>query len=301
MGFRVVRPGTLSLLVDQGQPHRRAVGMPLGGPADAAAFTLGQALVGNTAEAVALEMTCLGPDLEATERHGCVVMGAPFLIKLRGDVIPVGTTFTVEPGDLLQMASTGQGCRAYLCVRGGWSQPPKFSPAGGWQPIQKGDILECPSSRIQRRWVPDLPLLPVDLDRLRVVTGSHLSADQRSRLAASKLRVRPDSNRMGLRLTIDPPLPPFEGGELTSAPVAPGTLQLPASGQPILLGVDAQTIGGYPRLAHVITADWPKMGQLAPGQEVHFTWVNHHDAREALVQQQTWLKERVQSMLDSLF
>ncbi len=300
MGFRIIRPGTFSILVDQGQPRHRGVGLPLGGPADDVSFTLGQALVGNRADARALEITLLGPDLEATATHGCVVMGAPFLVHLRGESIPVGTTFTVRPGDLLHIGTTGQGCRAYLCVRGGFANRPHFGSTASWLPIQKGELLECPESLIQRRWLPDLPLLPRDLHRLRVLSGSHLSTTQRERLAATLLRVKSDSNRMGLRLEAQPALP-VSANELPSAPVTPGCIQLPASGQPILLGKDAQSIGGYPRIAHVITADWPKVGQLAPNQFIHLEWVQYQQAVHAYREQQRWLSDCVQHLLDSLY
>src|SRR5262245_17186912 len=99
MTLRVRDPGLFSLLVDRGRVHSRHLGVPLGGAADRAALALGNGLVGNTPDAVALEVTLVGPTLEALHPIACVVFGAAFRSSVNGREIPPGTTFTLEPGD----------------------------------------------------------------------------------------------------------------------------------------------------------------------------------------------------------
>src|SRR5262245_24006416 len=120
MSLRVRDPGLFSLLVDFGRPHSRHLGVPLGGAADRAALALGNGLVGNPPDALGLEVTLVGPTLEALRPTACVVFGAAFRSSVNGCDIQPGTTFVLEPGDVLRVGSTPTGCRGYLCVAGGF-------------------------------------------------------------------------------------------------------------------------------------------------------------------------------------
>src|SRR5262249_31890708 len=121
--LQVIDPGLLTLVVDLGRPSCRSLGVPLGGAADRAALMLGNSLVGNPPDAAALEITLAGPTLRSQTELGCVVFGAPFV--LTGDRHPkvnslqAGKAFTLLPGEELRIGGTPQGCRAYICVRGG--------------------------------------------------------------------------------------------------------------------------------------------------------------------------------------
>jgi antagonist of KipI len=110
------------------------------------------------------------------------------------------------------------------------------------------------------------------------------TAESKQSLIGSAFTVTPDSDRMGVRLE-GPELKRAESKDLLSEAVAPGTLQIPPDGQPILLLGDCQTIGGYPKIAHVITVDLPIAAQLWPGDTVRFQEVS-------LAQAQTLLGER---------
>src|SRR4051812_28673735 len=120
MSLHVRDAGLLSLLVDGGRANVRHLGMPLGGAADRVALALSNGLVGNSPNALALEVTLLGPTLEALHPTACVVFGAAFQSTVNGRAIPHGTTFTLEPGDILRVGGTRTGCRGYLCVAGGF-------------------------------------------------------------------------------------------------------------------------------------------------------------------------------------
>lgn len=287
MGFLVRHPGTYSLLVDLGRPHSRSLGVLVGGAADRAAYLLGNALVGNSPGLVALEMTLLGPQLEATDTHGIVVFGAAFDVLCQGKPCPVGRTCTVQAGDVLAFRPPAQGLRAYLCVPGGFASPMILGSRSAWEALQGGQVLECPVSRLGHRFIREEYVTAPK--RLRVLPGSHATLIGWERFLSQEYRVQPTSNRMGLRLKGE--ALPGAKTELLSAPVCPGTVQVTHDGQPVVLGVDAQTIGGYPRVAQVITADLDKLAQLRPGDAVRFQEVDLSTAQTARREQQRWLRE----------
>lgn len=300
MGFVVRRTGVYSLLVDAGRPGWQHLGVPRGGPADRSAWQLGNALVGNDPNTTALEITLQGPNLEATGRHRLVVHGAAFAVKhwkaaaREMELVPPGHVFTVDSGDEVQLPRlTGQhGVRAYVCVQGGFQTETLLGSQTALDPLKTSQQLACVEARGSwLRWIrldpwPDAP----PRGRLRLLPGAHLTRSLRKQLLATAFRVSQDSNRMGVRLTSSAQWP-AAGRELLSAPVVPGTVQLPGGGQPIVLGVDAQTIGGYRQLGHVITADLDRLGQLRPGETVHFQCVTLDQAEALRDSHDRWLRQ----------
>jgi biotin-dependent carboxylase-like uncharacterized protein len=295
MGFIVHRPGTYSLLVDGGHPSSRHLGIPLGGPADRAAWTIGNALVGNQNNACALEITLQGPTLEATDSHTLVVFGADLPVKVTESTgaivqsVPTGHVFPIESGQLISIgAATSNGLRAYLCVARGWR-----GCSSVLQPIQSGAKLECGGGKAHRRWVQVDPWPNrAEPGVLRYLPAGSLTNKNQSHLEKTLFTVRAESNRMGLRLESSEV---WEGEkqEMLSAPVVPGTIQLPGGGQPIILGVDAQTIGGYPRLGDVISADLDQLGQLRPGDSVRFESTTQAEAEKLRRGREDWLRSWV--------
>jgi biotin-dependent carboxylase-like uncharacterized protein len=134
---------------------------------------------------------------------------------------------------------------------------------------------------------------PPDVVRFIPEPGTPLSAEAMEGFLAARFRISSKSNRVGYRLE-GPTLPAETGGLQLSEPVAPGTIQLPPNGQPIVLMADRQTTGGYPRLGHVIRADVPKLAQLWLGDTVSFRAVTLDEARQALHEQQAWLEKAVE-------
>ena len=286
MSLRVLSPGTHSLVVDAGRPSTRGLGVPVGGPADRMSLALGNALVGNSPFTPALEITLTGPTLVADADVGLCVFGAPFRIDRDGEPIEPNATFTLREGQTLHVGGTPTGCRAYVCVSGGFRAAEVLGSRTGLEPMKAGDVLECESSRLPGRGI--VPESEAPSGGMRVLPGSQADWFDDA-FYAHVYRVTPASNRMGLRLD-GPPLA-LPKRELVSEPVAPGAIQITNDGRPIVLGVDGQTIGGYPKVAHVIAADLDALGQLRPGDEVRFVRVTEAEAEAAAAERRERLRK----------
>ena len=160
MSLAVLDPGLLSLPVDRGRPRWRSLGVPLGGAADTAALALGNALVGNSPGAVALEVALAGPTLEARHPTACAVFGAPFQLAVDGRPVAAGTTFTLAAGAVLRIGGTRTGVRGYLCVAGGFDAPDVLGSRSGLEALKAGDVLACGPSRCASRGGWGLPSSP---------------------------------------------------------------------------------------------------------------------------------------------
>lgn len=300
MALIVRAPGTCSQLVDLGRPGHRGLGVPAGGAFDQASYLLGSALIGNPANAVALEITLAGPALEATAAHGVVVFGATFDLMVDGRRQGSNASFTLHAGEVLECGLARNGLRGYLCAAGGFRHPRVLDSGSAFAPLKAKDLLECVESQLRPRSAHIPSWTRSASHRARVLWGGQWSPAYEQALLNQRFEVTPQSNRMGVRLRAAVPLPRHHT-ELVSAPVCPGTIQLPHDGQPIVLGVDAQTIGGYPRLAHVIAADWDKLAQWRPGDEVGFEAVSLDHAAEAWQARADWLRHWQTRLRASLF
>jgi antagonist of KipI len=335
MTLRVLEPGLCTLVVDLGRPSQRSLGVPLGGAADQASLVLGNALVGNAPAAAALEICLHGPTLQAETNLACVVYGAPFLVTRiaaaspgageRSSEIPPGRTFTLADGDQLHIGPTTLGMRAYLCVRGGLQVSKILRSCSGLKPLEAGTRLPCSAGTINSRSLP--AFVPAISNRgephadrryhpsaylhalfgmpppvswpVRIVDGLQVSWFPESDFLDQEMAVTSASNRMGLRLQGRPLTWP--GREMLSEPVCPGAVQVTRDGQCIILGVDGQTIGGYPKIAQVIQADLDHLGQLRPNDRVRFVRVGLEEAVELYRQRQAELRgwiTRLQASLD---
>lgn len=290
MSLRVLSPGTHTLVVDGGRPRTRSLGIPVGGPADRASLALGNSLVGNSPLTPALEIALTGPTLIAMRDVGMCVFGAPFQAFRDGEAIEAGHTFTLREGQTLRIGGTPQGCRAYLCVPGGFRCPKILDSVTGFAPLLAEDILECEPSLLPGRGLGTEPVSSEKVVLLRCLPGPQ--ADWfKDAFFANTYRVTNDCNRMGLRLD-GPPLK-VPKRELISEAVAPGAIQITNEGKPIVLGVDGQTIGGYPKIANVISADLDRLGQLRPGDDVRFQLVSERKAEEMALNQRKEQAERM--------
>src|SRR5262249_30627181 len=177
------------------------------------------------------------------------VFGAPFRLDRDGEPVEPNMTFTLRAGQTLHVGGTPTGCRAYVCVPGGFRAPEVLGSRTGLAPVAAGDVLECSQSRLPGRGiVPEPESLS---EGLHAPPGPQADWFDDT-FYQHTYHVTPASDRMGVRLD-GPPLA-LAKRDLVSEAVAPGAVQITNDGRPIILGVDGQTIGGYPKVAHVVTA-----------------------------------------------
>jgi antagonist of KipI len=182
--------------------------------------------------------------------------------------------------------------RAYLCVPGGFVSPRILDSRSSLEPIQAGQTLVCTPSSLPSRFLADSAnvTLPAQFPCvLRVLPGSQAEWFARDTISSRIFTVSGDSNRMGLRLKGEPIARPQR--EMISEPVCPGVIQVANDGQCIILGVDGQTIGGYPKIAQVIRADLDYLGQLRPGDAIRFVPIDLAKAEEADRQRMAELRQ----------
>lgn len=290
MSLLVLEPGLESRIVDLGRPRTRRLGVPVGGAADRRSLALGNALVGNPADTAALEIALKGPRLRAEADVGGVLFGAPFEAWRDGARLEGGHTFTLKTGQELHVGGASEGARAYLCVHGGLEVPAILTSCSALEPIRKGDRLVCAASSILGRFCPESQWNASNVQSVVALPGLQADWFLASGFYEQTFLVAPASNRMGLRLQGTPLT--MASREMISEPVCPGAVQVTPDGQCIVLGVDGQTIGGYPKIAQVIQADLDLLGQLRPGQKLQFRAVAMEEAirrdRQAQAELRAW-------------
>ena len=300
----VENPGLLATVQDLGRPGYGPLGVSPSGAADSVALRLGNLLVGNEPGAAALEMTLVGGQYVFPEGAAIALAGADFGAKLNGRPIEMWIAQAVHPGGTVKLGLTHGGARCYLCVAGAIQLEPFLGSAsthllsglGGFagRALRKGDVLHfgAPEQRIRRRRIsPAVLEMLKPRKRLRVTQGPQADWFSEATTRAfyeGAFRVSEDSDRLGLRLE-GTSLPPESTREMISEGVSLGAVQITPSGQPIILFVEQQTAGGYPKIANVIGADLHCIGQLRPRDEITFARVSLEEARALWIAQQQLL------------
>ncbi len=303
MSLEVTAGGLLTTVQDAGRFGVAALGVGTCGAADHYSYAIANLLVGNSAASAALEVTLCGPTIRVRRGVCIAITGAQADADIDGTPISPWRRIDVPAGSMLRVGNCRTGVRAYIAIAGGIATTPVMCSRstdlrGGFggldgRALRKGDMLPtgewsstaneriaCERLAIASRWVNPLPDL--DLDRpatLRFVPGSDALRSGHA-LSQTTWRVDTRSNRQGVRLSGES-IAPINSRERISEPVVPGTIQLPPDGQPIILGVDAQTVGGYPRIGHIIRADWPRLAQLAAGEVLALQQVDQAEAAAA--------------------
>jgi biotin-dependent carboxylase-like uncharacterized protein len=304
--IQVRNPDLFTTVQDLGRKGFGPMGVSSSGAADPISLRLGNLLVGNPEGAAALEMTLLGGTFLFPEGAILALSGSDFGATL--DNLPVDSwlSFEARPGQTLRLGPTRSGARSYLCIQGGIAVEPFLGSAsthtlsglGGFEgrPLRKGDVV-CIGSASQpyrrRRVAPHIlsRLLPRKILRCTPGPQSEWVPESAQRLFYESIyRVSEDSDRMGLRL--DGPALPESSGDMITEGVSLGAIQVPLGGSPIILFVDQQTTGGYPKIANVISADMPSVGQLRPRDEIRFEPVDFEVARSLLREQEELLSSR---------
>jgi len=296
--IHVQAPGLFTTVQDLGREGYGPMGVSLSGAADPVSLRVGNRLVGNDEGAAALEMTLLGGSFLFPQGAVVALTGSDFGATLDGTIIECWKPVEISPGQTLSLGPTRSGARCYLCVRGGIRVKPFLGSAsthilsglGGLdgRSLRKGDVLNIgPVSGSFHHAAITAQTLKCLAPRkiLRVTPGPQSDwfpeSSQRT-FYASTYRVSEESNRMGLRLEGDPISTSSGVGEMTTEGVSLGAIQIPEGGQPIMLFVEQQTTGGYPKIANVISADLASIGQLRPRDEIRFEKVSWEMARSLL-------------------
>ena len=297
--IRMAEPGFLTTVQDGGRWGCQHLGVPVAGPMDPVSHRTANLLVGNPADRAGLEVTLVGPELEFLDDTTFAVAGARFDLFLDDRPMRTGVAARAGRGSRLRFGRRTAGARAYLAVRGGIDVPPRLGSRStdlasrlgglGGRPLRRGDRLDVGAAGRApvpgRRRVPAFPL-PAGGARLRFLPGAdpgRFEAGALERLPDGRFTVGPDSNRMGYRLH-GPAIGLADPAPVLSTATPAGTIQVPPSGQPILLMADRQTTGGYAVLGTVITADLGVAGQLAPGDWIAFDACDRREALAALVE-----------------
>ena len=295
--FVVRRAGICSTLQDLGRTGYRAYGVPASGALDATACRLVNLLVGNPASSATVEMLYSGLTLELQSGAARIaVCGAEAVVRSGAGerVLEPWHSAFLDTGDTLRIGTVRESATAYLAVRGGFVMAPVLGSCathlraglGGFEgrALQRGDVLPLHNyhvagaeQRLTR--IPDLRA-PA---QLRVMLGPQAHRFERAsvdRMLSSEYVVEPSSDRSGLRLE-GPVLAHVGGHDTTSEAVATGSIQVPGSGKPVILIGDHPTVGGYPKVATIISADIPAAGRLRIGSRVRFIAIDEDAAAAA--------------------
>jgi antagonist of KipI len=268
---------------------------------DLGSHRLANNLVGNSADAATLEATLIGPELRMEQDSVVAIAGADLDASLDSAPLPMHTAVRARAGSVLRFGQRRSGGRAYVAFAGGIAAPLFLGSAathtrsamGGFEgrAVRAGDRLLLGAPKSQRPLVTDTRVARPTVAggaRLRVLAGPQedfFPSSAFEMLLATRFLVSSDSDRMGYRLIAPRPVPRIEDREMISDAAFTGGIQVPVSGQPIMLMADRPTTGGYPQIAIVITADLPRAGQLVPGDWVEFQLASMHEAIAALAAQ----------------
>ena len=299
--IEVIKPGLFTTIQDLGRWGYQSYGVGIAGALDPFALSAANLLVGNPEGAAGLEITIQGPALKFHRETALAISGADLNPRLDGQSIPNWTCVLAPSASTLSFKARKGGVRAYLAVSGGIDVPPvmesrstyllgKFGGFAG-RAIKAQDLLpvgDPPANYLKGvgRSFPEGFLPPYRKNpTVRVVLGpfdEFFCSEGIRAFLSTPYTITAQSDRMGYRLQ-GIPITRRKKEELITCGLANGTIQVPPNGQPILLLVDRQTIGGYPVIATMIHADLSLVAQSAPGDELRFSAVSPDEGREAYI------------------
>jgi antagonist of KipI len=313
MKASVVRAGFLTTVQDLGRIGTRQFGVSVGGALDRHAMRVGNLLTGNNEEAAGIEITSGHTRLQFADKRIVAWCGGEYKVVVEGRPIPPGHSALINANDELSISGPHRGCRGWLAISGGIDVPVILGSRstdlrgsfGGLEGrlLRDGDNLPLgEQSERAVGWVESLreqkiapwaaPSYWSDSAQakplLRVIRGAdweRFDASSQKAFFAETFIVTADSDRMGARLE-GPELKRTVDVDLVSEGVSPGTIQIPPNGKPIVLLGDCQTIGGYPKITHVITIDLSAAAQLRDGDRVRFVEVSLADAHHLQVERE---------------
>jgi biotin-dependent carboxylase-like uncharacterized protein len=315
--LKVLRPGLFDTIQDLGRIGFMAFGMPTAGAMDRIALSLANALCGNPVGMAGLEIGVMGPDLLVEADSVRVALVGPLTPALieRADaaakLIDSDRTYVLTRGQILRVGMVEGSSTAYLAVAGGFALPPFMGSlstyaragVGGFhgRKLAEGDALPLERDRAPAREEKKLGhSFDYGSGPIRVVWGpqdDYFTERGHEAFIGSEYRVSKEADRMGIRFegpAIEHAVSVDKGGaDIISDGIGPGAIQVPGAGLPIVLLADRQTVGGYPKIATVASADLPRLGRLLPGHTVRFAPVSVEEAEVLRHDQETRLKRAI--------
>lgn len=298
--IRVLKPGMLTTVQDLGRRGFAHLGVSPAGAADSVALRIANLLVGNPENTAALECTLLGPVLQFETRATVAITGS-----MTSAGVPHYQALEVPAGQRLEVGNLEDGARAYIAVRGGIAVPEVMNSAstllpaaiGGYlgRNLRAADVLQIDDRATDStRALLNRASYQKRIDSAIRVTETTqtdwFSAATIKQFQNSNFRISEHSDRSGIRLQGDA-VKADRTSELITEGISLGAIQVPSDGQPIILFVDQQTTGGYPKIGNVIAADLPRIGQLRPRDEIRFQFVSFAEAIDVLRHQEASLRE----------
>jgi antagonist of KipI len=308
-GIKIINPGFYSTIQDDGRTGYREFGLPLSGAMDKYAFYIANWLVRNDKNEGQIETLFPGLEIEFLSNTIFSVTGANLTPLLNGTEISNWKVNRARKGERLSLSKLVSGTRSYISFSGGFRIDPQLNSMSTYLPgnlggyrgreLRAGDVIPMFPGMpfiFRDRIIPNEQIPDYDnMVELRVLEGANFdlfSADAKDNLVTKEYLVTSNSDRMGLRLDGEL-IKPTKEEQLLSYGIQPGAIQVPGNGLPIIMGADCQTIGGYPQIANIISADQDIIGQLKPGDQVKFKMISRNEALEALI--------NYTSKIDSLF
>ena len=292
---KILTPGGYTTIQDSGRFGYQNMGVPVSGVLDHFSFAVANCLVGNPENTPVMEITVVGPTFEIFTETDIALTGAQMGIRVNGNAVEQWQSVRVFPGDRVSIGQIESGCRAYLAFGGGPDLPDIMGSCSTYvgagigglngRPLKPGDTfkLNRPCLLHERRRFPEdrIPVYPTHVT-LRAVPGPQddYFDIRTSPLFITEYTVSAKADRMGCRLTGESiPIKDGMPKSIVSEPSVPGSIQIPPDEQPIILLVE-QTVGGYAKIATIISSDIRRVAQITPGDTIRFKKIDLQTAHK---------------------
>ena len=306
--IKFIHPGLLTTVQDGGRYGSQQYGVPLSGAIDSFAHRVSNILVGNDDFEAALEITMMGPKIQALDDTVIAITGGDLSPTLNGQTMPMWQSIYIHKGDVIEFSGLKSGCRSYISFAGGIDVPVVMGSKstyvkanlGGYEgrAFIIGDSIKLSNKEnklveLSNRRIPSeyIPIYEKEIE-VRVILGpqeDYFTENGIRTFLTSEYTVTNECDRMGYRLE-GPLIEHKQGADIISDGIAFGAIQIPGHGRPIIMMADRQTTGGYTKIANVISIDLPKIAQAKPGDKVVFRKIDTIDAQRLLVEYENSLR-----------
>ena len=298
--FKIITPGLFTTVQDLGRYGFQQYGMPVSGAMDTFSHKVANLLVDNPVDFATIECTFNGPEIEILSDTFIAVAGGETSLLINNQEADSYRNHKLHKGDMVKVGNITTGCRVYIAFAGGIDVPVVMNSrstytrakVGGYlgRPLKPGDILSIgPHSKPFRKLQIRKELLPKlkQNQTIRVIGGTEVNSflfEGVKTILTSSYTITNKSDRMGYRLE-GPAISHTEGPDIISSGICNGAIQVPGDGKPIIMLADRQTVGGYTKIANVITTDLPLIGQMKPGDTIQFEQIHLEEAHKVLLDQ----------------